>query len=157
MALTEKKRRFVESKAAGASNREAAEAAGYAAGSASAAGSRLAKDPDVVAALEKLKATRNVKQEPDGETFDPAPLGDESGDLVNLPSTDDPLVWLLALMNDPQAKIFDRRNAAQSALPYFHGKKSGMGKKEQKLEDAAKVGASGSRFGLRERHLKAVK
>ena len=157
MALTNKKRRFVESKAAGASNREAAEAAGYAAGSASAAGSRLAKDPDVVAGLEKLKTVRNVKPEAPSETPEPSPLDDESGDLAELPSTDDPLVWLLALMNEPKAKIFDRRNAAQSALPYFHGKKSGMGKKEQKLDDAAKVGASGSRFGLRERHLKAVK
>lgn len=157
MALTEKKRRFVESKAAGASNREAAEAAGYATGSASAAGSRLAKDPDVVAALEKLKASRNVKPATENDAADPAPLDGDSGDLAELPNTDDPLVWLLALMNEPNAKIFDRRNAAQSALPYFHGKKSGMGKKEQKLEDAAKVGASGNRFALRERHLKAVK
>lgn len=156
MALTDKKRRFVESKASGASNREAAEAAGYAAASASAAGSRLAKDPDVVAALEMLKVSQNVKgspavSEPGGQQVE----GDEEG-LADLPNTDDPLVWLLALMNEPNAKIFDRRNAAQSALPYFHGKKSGMGKKEQKLEDAAKVGTN-SRFGLRERHLKAVK
>ena len=156
MALTSKKRRFVESKAAGASNREAAEAAGYAAGSASAAGSRLAKDPEIVAALEKLKGARIVKPESDAAPYESGP-SDESGEQVDLPCTDDPLVWLLALMNSPDAKIFDRRNAAQTALPYFHGKKSGMGKKEQKLEDAAKVGASGSRFGLRERHLKAVK
>jgi phage terminase small subunit len=156
MALTNKKRRFVESKAGGASNREAAEAAGYAAASASAAGSRLAKDPDVVAALEKLKAGQNVKgSAAAAETVD-GPIEGDGEDLAELPNTDDPLVWLLALMNEPKAKIFDRRNAAQSALPYFHGKKSGMGKKEQKLEDAAKVGGSG-RFGLRERHLKAVK
>lgn len=152
MALTDKKRRFVDSKAAGASNREAAEAAGYAASSASAAGSRLAKDPDVVAALEKLKARRDVK--PEAACDDPAADGDE--DLTSLPITDDPLVWLLALMNEQKAKIFDRRNAAQTALPYFHGKKSGMGKKDQRQEDAEKVGAS-NRFGLRERHLKAVK
>ncbi|MBA1299383.1 MULTISPECIES: terminase small subunit [Pseudomonas] len=156
MALTNKKRRFVESKAGGASNREAAEAAGYAAASASAAGSRLAKDPDVVAALKKLKAGQNVKgSAAAAETVD-GPIEGDGEDLAELPNTDDPLVWLLALMNEPKAKIFDRRNAAQSALPYFHGKKSGMGKKEQKLEDAAKVGGS-SRFGLRERHLKAVK
>ncbi|WP_236170432.1 terminase small subunit [Pseudomonas parakoreensis] len=157
MALTDKKRRFVDSKAAGASNREAAEAAGYAAASASAAGSRLAKDPDVVAALEKLKARKDVKAVEKATASVSSPsLDDESDDLTELPHTDDPLVWLLALMNEPNAKMFDRRNAAQSALPYFHGKKSGMGKKEQKLEDAEKVGAS-TRFGLRERHLKAVK
>lgn len=157
MALTSKKRRFVESKAAGASNREAAEAAGYAAGSASAAGSRLAKDPEVVAALEKLKSGRNVKREPECEDAAPVAAEESSGELINLPCTEDPLLWLLALMNDPDAKVFDRRNAAQAALPYCHGKKSSLGKKEQKLEDAAKVGASGNRFGLRERHLKAVK
>ncbi|MGU9830188.1 terminase small subunit [Pseudomonas sp. LF242] len=156
MALTDKKRRFVESKASGASNREAAEAAGYAAASASAAGSRLAKDPDVVAALEKLKAAQNVKASPHSRDVGNDQSDGDGDDLAELPNTDDPLVWLLALMNEPKAKIFDRRNAAQSALPYFHGKKSGMGKKEQKLEDAAKVGAGG-RFGLRERHLKAVK
>jgi phage terminase small subunit len=156
MALTEKKRRFVESKASGASNREAAEAAGYAAGSASAAGSRLAKDPDVVAALEKLKSRVSVKAEKAEAANSGDPSHGDDEELGELPITDDPLVWLLALMNEPKAKIFDRRNAAQSALPYFHGKKSGMGKKEQKLEDAAKAGAS-SRFGLRERHLKAVK
>lgn len=156
MALTNKKRRFVESKADGASNREAAEAAGYAAASASAAGSRLAKDPDVVAALEKLKAGRNVKGSSVAPERADSPVEGDGEDLADRPSTDDPLVWLLALMNEPKAKIFDRRNAAQSALPYFHGKKSGMGKKEQKLEDAEKVGNSG-RFGLRERHLKAVK
>lgn len=156
MALTNKKRRFVESKASGASNREAAEAAGYAAASASAAGSRLAKDPDVVAALEKLKAAKNVKGSPPAKDPGSEPSDGDGEDLAELPNTDDPLEWLLALMNEPNAKMFDRRNAAQSALPYFHGKKSGMGKKEQKLEDAAKVG-SNSRFGLRERHLKAVK
>lgn len=156
MALTIKKRRFVESKASGASNREAAEAAGYAAASASAAGSRLAKDPDVVSALVQLKASQNVKGSPPSMTSgNEAPEADAE-DLADLPHTDDPLVWLLALMNEPTAKIFDRRNAAQSALPYFHGKKSGMGKKEQKLADAEKVG-NNSRFGLRERHLKAVR
>lgn len=156
MALTDRKRRFVESKASGASNREAAEAAGYAAGSASAAGSRLAKDPDILAALEKLKSRVSVKAEKPQPEMNGEPSLDDDEELGELPLTDDPLVWLLALMNEPKAKMFDRRNAAQSALPYFHGKKSGMGKKEQKLEDAAKAGAS-SRFGLRERHLKAVK
>jgi phage terminase small subunit len=156
MALTNKKRRFVEAKADGASNREAAEAAGYAAASASAAGSRLAKDPDVVAALEKLKAGQNVKGSSAATEPADGQVDGDGEDLTGLPDTNDPLEWLLALMNEPKAKIFDRRNAAQSALPYFHGKKSGMGKKEQKIEDAAKVGAS-SRFGLRERHLKAVK
>lgn len=51
MALTPKKRAFVDALRGGASNKEAAIAAGYAASSASAAGSRLAKDPYVMAAM----------------------------------------------------------------------------------------------------------
>ncbi|WP_420066306.1 terminase small subunit [Pseudomonas synxantha] len=82
MALTNKKRRFVESKADGASNREAAEAAGYAAASASAAGSRLAKDPDVVAALEKLKAGRNVKGSSVAPVRQDAPGGNRRFDVA---------------------------------------------------------------------------
>src|SRR5690606_12974202 len=48
MALTPKKRRFIDAIRGGASNRDAAIAAGCPEKSASAAGSRLAKDPDVV-------------------------------------------------------------------------------------------------------------
>ncbi|WP_374956783.1 terminase small subunit [Pseudomonas aeruginosa] len=64
MALTDKQRRFVDAKARGASNKEAAEAAGYAPSSAAVAGSRLAKHPDVVAELQKLTAPRNVNPRP---------------------------------------------------------------------------------------------
>ena len=49
MALTGKKRLFAEALLAGKSNKEAALAAGYSPASASAAGSRLAKDKDVLA------------------------------------------------------------------------------------------------------------
>lgn len=49
MALTDKKRRFVDALLSGATNREAAIAAGYSEKTASQAGSKLAKDPDVLA------------------------------------------------------------------------------------------------------------
>ncbi|MNF66384.1 Terminase small subunit [compost metagenome] len=162
MALTSKQQKFVDAKACGASNKEAAEAAGYAASTASAAGSRLAKEPKIVAALEMLKASGNVKAEPTavrpaanhGETDDSA-AGNDDESLSELPNTGDPLVWLLALMNEPKAKVFDRRNAAQAALPYVHGKKADQGKKDQKQQAAEQAGKS-SRFGLRKGHLKAV-
>ncbi|KPA98106.1 terminase small subunit [Pseudomonas asplenii] len=148
MVLTDKQRRFVDAKGGGASNKDAAIAAGYAASSAAAAGARLAKNPDILAALQKLKGRPNVK----ARNPDPPPVGDQDGGseidtaggefLTGLPDTDDPLLWLQALMNDPRAKIFDRRNAAQAALPYVHGKKGDVGKKELKA-DAAKAASKG--------------
>ena len=68
-------------------------------------------------------------------------MNEADGEFLScLPSTDDPLVWLLALMNEPRAKVFDRRNAAQTAVPYIHGKKAEAGKKEQKAEAAKEAG-----------------
>lgn len=61
MALTPKKRRFIDAIRGGASNRDAAIAAGCPEKSASSAGSRLAKDPDVVHELHKLNALHPVK------------------------------------------------------------------------------------------------
>nr|WP_258530004.1 terminase small subunit [Pseudomonas aeruginosa] len=61
MALTDKQRRFVDAKARGASNKAAAEAAGYAPSSSAAAGARLAKHPEIIAALKMLKGRRDVK------------------------------------------------------------------------------------------------
>lgn len=74
MALTPKKRRFIDAIRGGASNRDAAIAAGCPEKSASSAGSRLAKDPDVVHELHKLDALHPVKggvnREPPQETHD---------------------------------------------------------------------------------------
>lgn len=163
MALTNKQRQFVDAKARGASNKEAAEAAGYAASTASAAGARLAKHPEIVAALEMLKQARNVNAalaSGSATEADLLPSGESAGAdgeyLSCIPFTEDPLEWLLALMNEPRAKVFDRRSAAQKAVDYFHGKKGEQGKKEQKQNAAEKAAGSG-RFGLREPRLKAVK
>lgn len=58
MALTEKKKAFALAKQKGKDNKEAAILAGCPEKTASAAGARLAKDPDVIAYLERLdKAT----------------------------------------------------------------------------------------------------
>ena len=51
MAFNSKKRLFADAVLAGKSNKDAAIAAGYSAATASAAGSRLVKDKDVVAYL----------------------------------------------------------------------------------------------------------
>ena len=147
MVLTDKQRQFVDAKARGASNKEAAEAAGCKASVASASGSRWANDPKIAAAILAKKAELSVNPEPgrrsrkqQSEEASPE-VNEADGEFLScLPSTKDPLEWLLALMNEPRAKVFDRRNAAQTAVPYIHGKKGEMGKKEVKAEAAKKAG-----------------
>ena len=58
MAMNEQKELFAKAKLRGLSNREAAIAAGYSEKTASASGSRLAKDEDVLAEIERLKLLR---------------------------------------------------------------------------------------------------
>ena len=55
MAMNEQKELFAKAKLRGLSNREAAIAAGYSEKTASASGSRLAKDEDVLAEIERLR------------------------------------------------------------------------------------------------------
>jgi phage terminase small subunit len=161
MVLTDKQRQFVDAKARGASNREAAEAAGCKASTAAAAGSRWANDPKIAAAIlakrQELTVNperkRKQRADPDEAVPDEEDQGGEYLDC--LPDTDDPLVWLLALMNEPKAKVFDRRNAAQTSLPYVHGKKGEAGKKEQKAE--ASKEASKGKFSAGKPPLSVVK
>ncbi|MFV3286892.1 terminase small subunit [Pseudomonas sp. NY15356] len=150
MVLTDKQRRFVDAKARGASNKEAAEAAGCKASVAAASGSRWANDSKIASAILARKAELSVNPEPkkrgqkpkaDESAGEPVELNEADGEFLScLPSTQDPLEWLLALMNEPRAKVFDRRNAAQTAVPYIHGKKAEAGKKEQKAEAAKEAG-----------------
>lgn len=53
--------------------------------------------------------------------------------------TSDPLRFLTALMNDVEADIKIRADAAKALLPFVHAKKGEGGKKETRLEDARKV------------------
>ena len=150
MVLTDKQRQFVDAKARGASNKEAAEAAGSKPSTAAAGGSRWANDPKIASAILARRAELSVNPEQkkrrskakvDEANEDPVEINEADGEFLScLPSTDDPLVWLLALMNEPRAKVFDRRNAAQTAVPYIHGKKAEAGKKEQKAEAAKEAG-----------------
>ncbi|GAD24046.1 hypothetical protein AVS7_03806 [Acidovorax sp. MR-S7] len=44
--------------------------------------------------------------------------------ILGLPETNDPLEWLLALMNHPGAPLRLRMSAAVALLPYFHTRKA---------------------------------
>ena len=171
MALTPKKQAFVAAKRGGASNKDAAIAAGYAASSAAQAGARLAKDPFVIAALAgpavNKKVNKFVKGEAPPKSSGVADRGeqpvedhsdDASFDLVKAMQFSDPKEFLLATMNDFQTDSKLRVDAAKALMPFIHPRKGEGGKKEEK-ENAAKNAAKG-RFGAAPpppSHLRAVK
>ncbi|MEN7529248.1 terminase small subunit [Cupriavidus sp. DL-D2] len=150
MALTGKKQKFAEAKAKGHTNKEAAIAAGYSAGSAAAAGSRLAKDPDVLAHLErKAKAKAPRKPSPPAKATpakplapaEPQALADEAESIWERATQfSDPKAFLKAAMNDDSTEPKLRVFAANALMPYFHKKLGDTGKKEQAAADAKKPG-----------------
>ena len=62
--------------------------------------------------------------------------------LPDLPATNDPLAFLLALVNEPTADMRLRLNAAVAAMPYVHAKAVEAGVKDRK-QDAAKKASAG--------------
>lgn len=151
MALTEKKRRFAEALLSGASNKKAAIDAGYSEKTAPQVGSKLAKDADVLAYLERRRkfdqATAEVKAETQKVNSERAAETEASGN--------DPIAFLERMManelEDPKLRI----DAAKALLPYKHAKKGELGKKEQAQVKASEV-AQG-RFGSRKPPLSVVR
>lgn len=135
MALTGKKRLFAEALLAGKSNKMAALAAGYSAASASAAGSRLAKDKDVLAHLQRKAKAISVAP-PAAPGAEP-PVG--NFDLSQALSHRDPRAFLLAAMNDSLLEPKLRIDAAKALMPFEFAKKGEGGKKEQQADAAKKV------------------
>lgn len=121
MALTQKKRLFAEALDRGLSNTEAAIEAGYNENTAAQAGSRLAKDEDVIRYRED---------------------GKESVERVKLNTQDiDPIDVLKQLCNDPDPKV--ALDAAKALMPYMHPRIAPSGKKEGQKENAAKKTQTG--------------
>ncbi len=131
MALTGKKRLFADAVLAGSSNKNAAIKAGYSASTASAAGSRLVKDPAVAAYLAERRAAvpEGQRPTPGARPFDPA----------NPILFTDPKAFLIAAMNDGELAEKQRVEAAKALMPFMHKKLGEGGKKEQKQEEAEKV------------------
>lgn len=147
MALSEKMKKFAQAVVDGLSNKEAAISAGYAEKTASQAGSKLRKDPEIIVHIEKLKADKEgrslTSEKPKVKTAntyeDDNPLDDEDY------AKDDPLQFLIDVMNK-SSDMFLRFNAAKAALPYVHGKVAEKGKKETKADEAKKA-TQGGKFG----------
>lgn len=184
MSLTPKKVAFIEAIRGGASNKDAAIAAGCSPKTASAAGSRMAKDPDVMLELHKLnalfpngggvkadvkagvkaghskrapKTTAEPAAEPaDGPADDQAEEDEPAGfDLAKALTHSDPKDFLLAVMNDGGTEPKLRVDAAKALMPFIHQRRGEGGKKEQAKEKAAEV-AQG-RFGSRKPPLSVVR
>lgn|SRR5690606_7123688 len=133
MALTDKKRRFADALKSGASNRDAAIAAGYSEKTAAQAGSRLAKDPDVLAHIGRKEAVVEAQQQAKAEGKS------TSLDAISR-AYDDPKDFLRAVMNYAGEDMKLRVDAAKALMPYEHAKPGEMGKKEQKAEAAKDAG-----------------
>ncbi|MEW5621369.1 terminase small subunit [Pseudomonas putida] len=181
MALTSRKRAFIAALREGASNRDAAVAAGYSEKTASAAGSRLVKDKDVAAELMKLRALglmppdvkgdvkADVKAGPAARTFKEAVSTSESGqaggeqaepepagfDLMQALLHRDPKDFLLSVMNDLETEPKLRVDAAKALMPFVHPRKGESGKKDQ-AQAKAEQAATG-KFGARRGPLRSVK
>jgi phage terminase small subunit len=144
MALTDKKRRFADALQSGASKRDAAIAAGYSEKTASQAGSKLAKDPDIIAAMgRKIRAAgaAGEKVKP-GQKVNSPDAGDHGDDALVIVETDDPREFLVAVMNQKDVEPRLRVDAAKALMPYVHGKVADQGKKDA-LQEAAKQAAKG--------------
>lgn len=177
MALTSRKRAFIAALREGASNRAAAVAAGYSEKTASAAGSRLVKDKDVVAELLKLralglmppdvkgdvkatpasKAAKETAKAPESppETEDQAEPEPAGFDLMQALLHRDPKDFLLSVMNDLGSEPKLRVDAAKALMPFVHPRKGESGKKDQAQAKAEQ--ASTGKFGARRGPLRAVK
>ncbi|KQE16777.1 hypothetical protein APD36_06545 [Acinetobacter pittii] len=145
MALTEKMEKFALAIVDGKTNKEAAISAGYAEKTASAAGARLAKDPEIIIYIEMLKAQKegrsltsdqpNIKPENSGEDENPLEEFQFEGD--------DPLEFLTKVMNFNGNKLNIRMQAAMALMPYKHGKVADKGKKETKQDKAKEATRTG--------------
>lgn len=149
MALTEKMEKFALAIVDGKTNKEAAISAGYAEKTASAAGARLAKDPEIIVYIEMLKAQKEGRSlTSDSPKVKPKDTTENSGEDENPIEEfqfegDDPLDFLIKVMNFNGNKLPLRMQAAIAALPYKHGKVAEKGKKQTKAETAREGSKSG--------------
>ena len=150
MALTDKKRRFVQALQSGLSGAKAAIHAGYSEKGAAVAASRLMKDKDVQEALGRVNQVNKLKEE-----------AAASGKSISLPDLgklySDPLEFLKAVANDPEQDMKLRVDAAKAWVPYVHGKIGEQGKKDAKKKAAGEAAVGGKfRAPPRPPHLRVV-
>lgn len=129
--MTKKQRRFIELKAMGVANKEAAIQAGYAPNSADVTAGKLMMRADVREAIEQGQASSSV---------------DKSQGMPRAHYPDS-LTFLMDAMNNAALPVPMRMDAAKSLLPYQHARLGEKGKKEQRKENAATL-AGAKRFAV---------
>jgi phage terminase small subunit len=139
--LTGQKRKFAIALMSGSTQAAAAVKAGYSEKSARSKGSQLAKDPDVIAFMNKKRDSESAVEVPVDEPKTPPPVVNNLSDKF-----EDPLEFLKSVMNDITEETDVRKDAAKAMLPYIHPKKGEGGKKDAR-NAAAKVAAGASKFG----------
>lgn len=139
--LTGQKRRFALALMSGSTQTAAAIEAGYSEKSARSQGSRLAKDPDVIAFMSRKRSEANGVSPASKEAQEPPPVVN-----TTTKTFEDPLDFLKSVMNDVSEDIDIRKDAAKAMLPYIHQKKGEGGKKDAR-NAAAKAAAGAGKFG----------
>jgi phage terminase small subunit len=144
MALTRTKKVFAEAVFAGKTNKEAAIAAGLSVKTASAAGSRLSKDLDVVAHIKKRRDAEFPKDgaKPVHWPFGMAP--DEPAEAAAPPPQPEPKLitaedFLRDVVNDIELDVKVRLDAAKKLIEFEKAKPAPKGKKESQADDAKKM------------------
>lgn len=168
MALTAKSKAFAQAVVDGMSKKDAAISAGYSEKTAMQQGSKLAKLPEVIAYIEKLRADKKLtstdekltslkpKQSSNVQVVKVEKI--ESGpeqahgqfvgrDEIAIGSHEDPLEYLKSVWMDKDQDEELRVACAKAALPYVHGKVADKGKKETKVDEARNAAKGGGKFG----------
>lgn len=170
MALTAKSKAFAQAVVDGMSNKDAAISAGYSEKTAMQQGSKLAKLPEVIAYIEKLKASKKLTSKDEKLTSEkPKQTSSvqvvkvekiESGpeqahgqfvgrDEIAIGAPEDPLEYLKSVWMNEDADDKLRLDAAKAGLPYIHGKVADKGKKQTQEEEAHAAAKSGGKFATR--------
>lgn len=134
--LTEQQRKYAEARFSGLGKRDSALAAGCPEKTASQAGSRLEKHPNVMAHLARLNGAESDAVPSAGRDAQPVlPAGE---------FYENPIDFLRAMMNDRTEDRKMRLQAATALLPYTNQKLGEGGKKGQ--QEKAADGAARGRF-----------
>lgn len=168
MALTAKSKAFAQAVVDGMSNKDAAISAGYSEKTAMQQGSKLAKLPEVITYIAKLKADKKLTSKDEKLTFSKPKQSNqvqvvkvekiESGpeqahgqfvgrDEIAIGAPEDPLEYLKSVWMDEGQDEELRVACAKAALPYVHGKVADKGKKQTKAEEAKAAAKGGGKFG----------